>query len=338
MTSRCIPGLGSQLLSSLLSSQCAQARPVRHQGGVQRQPRGPGVYRPVHQQDGKRETSATCAGDTFKGHPSQRAPCSARAQILNYKPTQTGFDGFVEVSKQIMKGRSSPQQREIVKQVLYSIMPPGSPRMFRLLFPPNQASAEVNAQITVGAFQWLVGAWHAALLLASPPKAPEPEPVARSPSTVAPRLQAPASSRRWMSSCRTAPCGARCPVSRSRSAATLRNPAAWVPVSTCARRGGWHPFIPTAAQGTLPANKEEGEASKGIRGLCNSCSSAPALLAPAETTACLQMPTQSFFTDDFGLPLTMKPNFEDLSCEMIFGQLPPPIEKDEAYLQPCFAK
>ncbi|WIA41218.1 hypothetical protein OEZ86_004833 [Tetradesmus obliquus] len=33
-----------------------------------------------------------------------------------------------------------------------------------------------------------------------------------------------------------------------------------------------------------------------------------------------KVPTQSFFTNDFGMPLTMNPNFEDLSCEMVFGQ------------------
>ena len=49
-----------------------------------------------------------------------------------------------------------------------------------------------------------------------------------------------------------------------------------------------------------------------------------------------QIPTQSFFTDDFGLPLTMDPNFEDLSCEMIFGQRAPPVEQDAVYGQPCF--
>lgn len=49
-----------------------------------------------------------------------------------------------------------------------------------------------------------------------------------------------------------------------------------------------------------------------------------------------KVPTQDFFTDEFGLPLTMKPNFEDLSCEMIFGQHPQPMEKDEAFKQPCF--
>jgi hypothetical protein len=40
---------------------------------------------------------------------------------------------------------------------------------------------------------------------------------------------------------------------------------------------------------------------------------------------CSKLPTQRFFTDTFGLPLTMNPNFEDLSCEMIFGQAPPEV-------------
>jgi hypothetical protein len=51
----------------------------------------------------------------------------------------------------------------------------------------------------------------------------------------------------------------------------------------------------------------------------------------------LQIPTQEFFTNDFGLPLTMNPNFEDLSCKMIFGQAPPPMTEDAVYNQPCFA-
>eukprot|EP01025_Chloroclados_australasicus_P057345 TRINITY_DN7144_c1_g2_i3.p3 TRINITY_DN7144_c1_g2~~TRINITY_DN7144_c1_g2_i3.p3 ORF type:complete len:121 (-),score=9.01 TRINITY_DN7144_c1_g2_i3:470-832(-) len=49
-----------------------------------------------------------------------------------------------------------------------------------------------------------------------------------------------------------------------------------------------------------------------------------------------KLPTQKFFTEDFGLPLTMNPNFEDLSCEMIFGQAPPPVEDDSVTNQPCF--
>lgn len=50
-----------------------------------------------------------------------------------------------------------------------------------------------------------------------------------------------------------------------------------------------------------------------------------------------KVPTQAFFTEKLGIPLTLTPNFEDLSCKMIFGQIPPPIETDEAYTQPCLA-
>lgn len=39
---------------------------------------------------------------------------------------------------------------------------------------------------------------------------------------------------------------------------------------------------------------------------------------------------------EFGLPLSMKPNFEDLSCEMIFGQMPSKFDEDPTYAQPCF--
>ncbi|XP_066373115.1 beta-carotene isomerase D27, chloroplastic-like [Miscanthus floridulus] len=51
-----------------------------------------------------------------------------------------------------------------------------------------------------------------------------------------------------------------------------------------------------------------------------------------------KIPTQDFFTDEFGLPLTMNPNFEDMSCEMIYGQgqVPPPLEEDPVSKQPCY--
>jgi Beta-carotene isomerase D27-like, C-terminal len=47
------------------------------------------------------------------------------------------------------------------------------------------------------------------------------------------------------------------------------------------------------------------------------------------------VPTQVFFTEKFGIPLTMTPNFEDLSCKMTFGQIPPPPEIDDVHQQPC---
>ncbi|KAJ6802074.1 beta-carotene isomerase D27, chloroplastic [Iris pallida] len=49
-----------------------------------------------------------------------------------------------------------------------------------------------------------------------------------------------------------------------------------------------------------------------------------------------KMPTQKFIQDSFGMPLYMVPNFEDMSCEMIFGQHPP--EDDPALKQPCYKK
>ena len=43
--------------------------------------------------------------------------------------------------------------------------------------------------------------------------------------------------------------------------------------------------------------------------------------------------TQAFFTEQLGMPLAMEPNFEDYSCEMVFGRVPPPPEEDPAYKQ-----
>ncbi len=48
-----------------------------------------------------------------------------------------------------------------------------------------------------------------------------------------------------------------------------------------------------------------------------------------------KVPTQKFFTEKFGIPLTMTPDFEDLSCKMTFGQIASTPETDAAYSQPC---
>jgi hypothetical protein len=48
-----------------------------------------------------------------------------------------------------------------------------------------------------------------------------------------------------------------------------------------------------------------------------------------------KQPTQTFFTEDFGIPLTMTPNFEDFSCDMVFGQAPPALETEESYHTAC---
>ncbi|XP_047319410.1 beta-carotene isomerase D27, chloroplastic [Impatiens glandulifera] len=51
-----------------------------------------------------------------------------------------------------------------------------------------------------------------------------------------------------------------------------------------------------------------------------------------------KIPTQDFFTNEFGLPLTMNPNFEDMSCDMIYGQCPSSFVDDPVSKQPCFAE
>ena len=58
------------------------------------------------------------------------------------------------------------------------------------------------------------------------------------------------------------------------------------------------------------------------------------------TAMCVNMcktATQDFFANDFGMPLTIKPNFEDKSCDFYFGLTPPPIERDEALTFGCTA-
>jgi hypothetical protein len=57
-------------------------------------------------------------------------------------------------------------------------------------------------------------------------------------------------------------------------------------------------------------------------------------------SACInvcKVPTQNFFADVLGVPLTMDPDFESLGCELRFGQPPPPLHEDAAMRGACFA-
>ena len=56
-------------------------------------------------------------------------------------------------------------------------------------------------------------------------------------------------------------------------------------------------------------------------------------------SACLNLckgPTQTFFNNELGIKLHMKPDFTNCSCEMNFGVAPPPAAADPAYGEPCF--
>ncbi|XP_019188281.1 PREDICTED: beta-carotene isomerase D27, chloroplastic isoform X2 [Ipomoea nil] len=49
-----------------------------------------------------------------------------------------------------------------------------------------------------------------------------------------------------------------------------------------------------------------------------------------------KMPSQTFIKNSMGMPVNMVPNFENMSCEMIFGQDPPSTSHDPAMMQPCY--
>ncbi|KAE9463999.1 hypothetical protein C3L33_04139, partial [Rhododendron williamsianum] len=49
-----------------------------------------------------------------------------------------------------------------------------------------------------------------------------------------------------------------------------------------------------------------------------------------------KMPSQKFMKDALGVPVIMVPNFDDMSCEMVFGQEPPATAEDPAFKQPCY--
>lgn len=50
------------------------------------------------------------------------------------------------------------------------------------------------------------------------------------------------------------------------------------------------------------------------------------------------MHTQAFFAQEMGLPVTMTPNYEDLSCTFAFGKTPPPQSEDPAFTSPCLTQ
>jgi len=165
-------------------------------------------------------------------------------------PYDGSYESFVELSREIMRGRNTRQQQETVAGVLGALLPPQAPERFRQWFPLNRRNAEFNAWITTLGFKWLVG----------PAEVKEVE------------VDFEGRKEVWKSGVQITKCR------------YLEN-------SACV-------------------------------GMCvNMC----------------KIPTQKFFTDTFGLPLTMNPDFETLECEMIFGQAPPAVEEDAVYTQPCFA-
>jgi len=171
------------------------------------------------------------------------------ATALGKNTNLEGYAGFVDLSRQIMQGRTAAQQQEVVARVLKSLVPSQVLWLIRHLFSPTRLVCELNAWFAVQLFEWLVG----------PCEVTEAEFTDEHGNRV--RQQ----SRVHIKKCR------------------------YLEQSNCV-------------------------------GMCiNMC----------------KLPTQNFFTQDFGIPLTMTPNFEDYSCEMVFGQMAPPLETEAAYTQPC---
>jgi hypothetical protein len=51
-----------------------------------------------------------------------------------------------------------------------------------------------------------------------------------------------------------------------------------------------------------------------------------------------KVPSQRWLGADFGMPLHIRPNYDDFSCTWKFGVEPPPLAQDEAVLVPCFSQ
>lgn len=160
-----------------------------------------------------------------------------------------GYGGFVDLSRQIMEGRTPQQQQAAVAQVLQSLVPAPVLWVIRTVFSPTRLVCVLNAWFAAQLFEWLVGPCEVTTA-----------------EVVGPEGQV-----------------------RSQPSAVHIQKCRYLEDSQCV-------------------------------GMCvNLC----------------KLPTQAFFTEQFGIPLTMTPNFEDLSCTMVFGQLPPPPSSDEVMAEPC---
>jgi len=166
------------------------------------------------------------------------------AKALGQKEVPPGYSGFVSLSKAVMNGRNSQEQRDLIRVVLQSIIPGFVLKAIRTLFTPNQTVCELNAWFASLLFEWLVGS-----------------------------------------------------LSVKEVEINGKKQKSGVQIKKCR-------YLEQS----------------GCAAMCiNLC----------------KVPTQNFFTEEFGIPLTMIPNFEDFSCEMIFGQMPPPPDRDSAFMQSC---
>ncbi|WP_204140804.1 DUF4033 domain-containing protein [Halomicronema sp. CCY15110] len=171
------------------------------------------------------------------------------ANAVGEKTAMKGYDGFVDLSQKIMRGRNAAEQQALVAVVLQSLVPAQALWLIRNLFSPTRLVCELNAWFATVLFEWLVG-----------------------------------------------PCEVT-EVTVTDDNGEARQQQSGVHIQKCR-------YL---------------EQSRCV-GMCvNMC----------------KLPTQRFFTEDFGIPLTMTPNFEDFSCEMVFGAPPPDLTTEDCYQTPC---
>ncbi|MFQ3679667.1 MAG: DUF4033 domain-containing protein [Pseudanabaenaceae cyanobacterium] len=164
------------------------------------------------------------------------------ARVAGIKRVPVGYEGFVDVSRQLQQGRTAAQQQAVVGQVLRSLVPAPLRWLVRTLVRPTRWVCEANAWFATVLFPWLVG-----------------------------------------------------PLSRV--AVGEANERRGVKIQRCR-------YL---------------EASGCVGACVNLC----------------KLPTQQFFTEELGIPLTMTPNFVDLSCELVFGRVPPPLTAEAVWQQSC---
>ncbi len=173
------------------------------------------------------------------------------AQAVGSNTKLKGYEGLVDLSKQVVQDRTAKAQQEVIGKMMRSLIPPYVLAIIRTLFPPSQLILEWNAWFANRMFEWLVG-----------------------------------------------PCELRS-IEVVGTDGQLRTQRSSIHIKKC--RYLEH---------------------SGCVGMCiNMC----------------KLPTQEFFEQEFGFPLRMIPNFEDLSCDMNFGQKALPLAGEPEYHQPCLA-
>jgi len=79
------------------------------------------------------------------------------AKAVGQTTPQPGYDGFVDLSQKIMKGRKAQEQQALVAVVLRSLVPSPVLWLIRTLVSPTRLVCELNAWFATVLFEWLVG-------------------------------------------------------------------------------------------------------------------------------------------------------------------------------------